>query len=305
MSPCGGVSPRSRPGRSRPQVALAAWRWLAVRGAPEASEKALALAQALFEHESVIALLEAKARRHDLKLTEVLSLVDALESEGNPERARAGSGDSRPLFTNDPEYWKERASVDEHIGDLDGALISLREVDRRFAGFVEVGQEPELLWSMDRPDEALALARQQAQTAAPVGGAVLEALRRSRLVDGGRRRRGDRYQHVWAAGAETPRLPSGSQRCSPRPGAPTISRASRRRGSRSSARRPVLLTGWTRRSRRSAGTRRDARQHRRAPTRGAGRRAELLVRRSAASPRTTESRPRPSPRSRRRWRWRR
>jgi tetratricopeptide (TPR) repeat protein len=186
---------------NRPQVALAAWRWLAVRGAPDASEKALALAQALFEHESVVALLEAKARRRDLKLTEVLSLVDALESEGNPEGARAALGRFETLFANEPEYWKERASVDEHMGNLDGALISLREVDRRFAGFVEVGQEPELLWSMDRPDEALALARQQAQTAAPAAVQFWKLygdLAWSMEADADAQ---TAYQHVWAAGA--------------------------------------------------------------------------------------------------------
>ena len=209
-----------------------------MRGAPDASEKALALAQALFEHESVVALLEAKARRRDLKLTEVLSLVDALESEGNPEGARAALGRFETLFANEPEYWKERASVDEHMGNLDGALISLREVDRRFAGFVEVGQEPELLWSMDRPDEALALARQQAQTAAPAAVQFWKLYRRSRVVDGGRRRRADRVSARLGGGGGKRRDRRAARDAARRePGAPTISRASRRRGSRSSARR--------------------------------------------------------------------
>ena len=131
----------------------------------------------------------------------MLSLVDALESEGNPEGARAALGRFETLFTNEPEYWKERASVDEHMGNLDGALISLREVDRRFAGFVEVGQEPELLWSMDRPDEALTLARQQAQTAAPSAvpfWKLFGDLAWSMEADADAE---TAYQHVWAAGA--------------------------------------------------------------------------------------------------------
>ena len=105
------------------------------------------------------------------------------------------------------------------MGNLDGALISLREVDRRFAGFVEVGQEPELLWSMDRPDEALTMARQQAQTAAPSAvpfwklfgdlawSMEADPTRRRRISTSGRRAR------------ETPRSPSGSRRCWPRAGA--------------------------------------------------------------------------------------
>jgi tetratricopeptide (TPR) repeat protein len=189
---------------NRPEVALGAWAWLAVHGSPEASEKALALGQALFDHRAVISLLEAKARGRGLKLPELLNLVDALESEGNPEGARAALRRFETLFGNEPEYWKERASIDEHLGDLDGALASLRQVQTRFASFVEVGQEgqeAELLWSMDRPDEALASARLQAQTAAPSAvqfWRLFGDLAWSMEADADAN---TAYQHVWAAGA--------------------------------------------------------------------------------------------------------
>ena len=150
-----------------PRVALAAWTWLAAHGSADAGEKAIELAQALFDHQAVVALIEARARQRQLKLPEVLYLSDALESAGDPDAARATLRRFEPLFADQPEYWHERAALDEHVGDLDGALFSIRQVTRRFAGSVEVGVEPELLWSLDRPEDALAVARIEAQSAPP------------------------------------------------------------------------------------------------------------------------------------------
>jgi tetratricopeptide (TPR) repeat protein len=152
---------------NRPQVALGAWSWLAVHGSSDASDKALALAEALFEYKAVVTLLEAKARHGGLQLGEVSSLVDALEAEGNPEAARAALKRFEPTFANEPEYWRDRAAVEEHMGDLDGALASLREANRRSNRPAEAGQEVELLWSMDRPDEALSAARLEARDVPP------------------------------------------------------------------------------------------------------------------------------------------
>jgi hypothetical protein len=53
---------------------------------------------AYFNSREILALLEAKARHRDLKLAEVLSLVDALESEGKPEDARAARADPGRRF---------------------------------------------------------------------------------------------------------------------------------------------------------------------------------------------------------------
>jgi tetratricopeptide (TPR) repeat protein len=182
-----------------PRVALAAWSWLAARGSAEAGEKAFDLAQALFDHRAVVALIEGRARRRQLKLSEVLYLTDALESAGDPDGARATLRRFEPLFADQQDYWRERASLDEHVGDLDGALFSIRQVTRRFAGSVEVGVEPELLWSMDRPDDALAVARSEAQTA-PASAAqfwkLYGDLAWSMDADADAQ---NAYEHVWSA----------------------------------------------------------------------------------------------------------
>ena len=149
----------------QPRVALAAYVWLAAQGAAGAREKALDLGRALFDHPTVIALLQTAARRRELKLDELLELADALESQGNPEGARAALRRFEPRFADDQRYWSERATVDEHVGDLEGALYSVREISRKFASSAEPAREAELLWSLDRPQEALAVARLRARTA--------------------------------------------------------------------------------------------------------------------------------------------
>ena len=216
-----------------PRVALAAWSWLAAHGSADAGEKAIELAQALFDHQAVVALIEARARQRQLKLPELLYLTDALESAGDPDSARATLRRFEPLFADQPEYWHERAALDEHVGDLDGALFSIRQVTRRFAGSVEVGVEPELLWSLDRPADALAVARIEAQSA-PASASQFwklygdlawsmeaDATRRTRMSTSGPRRR------------RTPRSPNAWRRFTARNGAPTIWWASRATRSRS------------------------------------------------------------------------
>jgi tetratricopeptide (TPR) repeat protein len=185
----------------QPRIALAAYVWLAAQGAPGAREKALDLGRALFDHQTVIALLETAARRRELKVDELLELADTLESQGNPEAARATLRRFEPQFANDPRYWTERANVDEHVGDLEAALYSVREVSRKFAGSVEPAREAELLWSLDRPQEALAVARLQAQTAAPSAVSFWKLfgdLAWSMDEDADAQ---NAYQHVWGAGA--------------------------------------------------------------------------------------------------------
>jgi hypothetical protein len=185
----------------QPRVALAAYVWLAGEGAPGARQKALELGEALFDHQTVIALLETAARRRELKLDELLELADALESQGNPEGAREVLRRFEPRFAGDARYWTERAAVDEHVGDLEAALFSVREVSRKFAGSVEPAREAELLWSLDRPQEALAVARLQAQTAAPSAvsfwklfGDLAWSMDEDTDAE-------NAYQHVWGAGA--------------------------------------------------------------------------------------------------------
>ncbi len=184
----------------QPRVALAAWTTLAARGVPGAREQALQLGHALFDHQTVVSLLEASARRGDLSLDELLDLTDAFEAQGNPDAARAALRRFERRFTNDRRYWTERAAVDEHAGDLEGALFSVRAVNRMFAGGAEQTREAELLWTLDRPEEALEVARRQAPTADP------EALSFWRLfgdlawaleADGDAQ---NAYQHVWTAG---------------------------------------------------------------------------------------------------------
>jgi tetratricopeptide (TPR) repeat protein len=184
----------------RPRAALDAWRWLAARGSLQADENALDLAQALFDHKSVIALLEARAKRRELKLPDLLALVDALESDGNPDGARATLRRFEALFANEPEYWRERAALDEHAGDLEAALFSVRVVSRRFSGSVELGVEPEMLWSLDRPDEALAAARAQAQTASPTSVPFWKLFGDLAWSMDADEDAENAYQHVWSAG---------------------------------------------------------------------------------------------------------
>jgi tetratricopeptide (TPR) repeat protein len=185
----------------QPRVALAAYVWLAAHGAPGAREQALELGRALFDHRTVIALLETAARRRELKLDELLELADAFESQGNPDDARAILRRFQPLFQDDARYWTERAAVDEHVGDLEGALFSVREISRKFAGSVEPAREAELLWSLDRPQEALAVARLQAQTAPPSASSfwrLFGDLAWSMDEDADAEKA---YRQVWSAGA--------------------------------------------------------------------------------------------------------
>ena len=184
----------------QPRVALAAWAWLAARGFPGARDQALDLGRALFDHQTVASLLEASARRGDLKLDDLLELADALEAQGNPDGARATLRRFERPFTGERRYWIERAAVDERAGDLEGALFSVRTVDRLFAGASESGHEAELLWSLDRPDEALAVARRQAQTADPAAvpfWRMFGDLAWTTEADADAR---SAYQHVWTAG---------------------------------------------------------------------------------------------------------
>lgn len=185
----------------QPRIALAAEVWLAGQGVPGARDKALDLGRALFDHQTVIALLEAAARRRELKLDDLLELADALESQGNPDGARAALRRFEPQFASDARYWTERAAVDEHVGDSEGALFSVREVSRNFAGFVEPSRESELLWSLDRPQEALEVARQQARTVSPSAVSFWKLFGDLAWSLDEDADASTAYQHVWDAGA--------------------------------------------------------------------------------------------------------
>ncbi len=131
----------------------------------------------------------------------MLELADALESQGNPDGARAALRRFEPQFASDARYWTERAAVDEHVGDLEGALFSVREVSRNFAGSVEPARESELLWSLDRPQEALEVARQQARTVSPSAVSFWKLFGDLAWSLDEDADASTAYQHVWDAGA--------------------------------------------------------------------------------------------------------
>jgi hypothetical protein len=150
-----------------PEEALAAWAWLAERGSgsssDEASRQTLALGHDLFAHDRVAEVLERKAAAGTITLDELIELSDAFESAGRPENARAVLERLEPVFAGEGAYWSERAEVDEHLGDLAGALAAVQQMQRRFGPRAEdLVREVELLWALGRPDDGLAAARRAA-----------------------------------------------------------------------------------------------------------------------------------------------
>jgi hypothetical protein len=147
-----------------PREALHAWAWLSARGSEEASQRTLTLGHDLFDYARIAEVLRRRAEAGTITLQELLELSDALESVGAPEQARAVLRQFEPSFSGSPAYWHERAEVDEHLEDLGDALAAVREAGVRTGASPEDAQrEVELLWSLQRPDEALASARRAAR----------------------------------------------------------------------------------------------------------------------------------------------
>ncbi len=146
-----------------PEEALAAWAWLGSHGSDEGEKRTLALGHDLFDYDRVSEVLERRAADGTITIDELLDLSDALESSGAPDRADAVLRRLEPVFGATRAYWTERAEVAEHRQDLDDALLSVGQLQMRFGPRGEdAAHEVELLWSLGRPDEALAAARRAA-----------------------------------------------------------------------------------------------------------------------------------------------
>jgi tetratricopeptide (TPR) repeat protein len=100
----------------------------------------------------------AGARDRRLGLDELVSLVDALEARGLPDRALRAMDEFRFNFADSPDYWSRFAQLYDNAGKLEQALACLEQVSRMQQPQVDIEQavaEARLLWRLGRPESAL------------------------------------------------------------------------------------------------------------------------------------------------------
>ncbi|HEY0710103.1 MAG TPA: tetratricopeptide repeat protein, partial [Polyangia bacterium] len=95
-------------------------------------------------------------RPGEFELAELISLADALEAKGLPERAIKAMDDFRFNFADRPEYWVRIARLYENVGELEQALACLEQLNRLKAMTLDDGiRQAKLLWRLLRPEAAL------------------------------------------------------------------------------------------------------------------------------------------------------
>jgi tetratricopeptide (TPR) repeat protein len=192
--------------------ALAAWLWLANHGSEEARTRAVALGRALFAYDQVVAALQTKARARTLSLAELLELADALEARGQPEAAEELMAAFSATFAQERDYWREATVLAEHVGDSEGALRGVRgQIERFGPGAVAPGREAQILWELDRPDEALSAARAEMAVATPDDVAFWRLLGNLAWTEEDETTALAAYRHLWMR-IRTSRAPSASTR---------------------------------------------------------------------------------------------
>ncbi|HEY0713572.1 MAG TPA: tetratricopeptide repeat protein, partial [Polyangia bacterium] len=99
---------------------------------------------------------KAGGRPGEFELAELISLADALEAKGLPDRAIKAMDDFRFNFADRPEYWVRIARLYENVGELEQALACLEQLNRLKAMTLDDGvRQAKLLWRLLRPDAAL------------------------------------------------------------------------------------------------------------------------------------------------------
>jgi tetratricopeptide (TPR) repeat protein len=144
----------TRSGRSRPVGRLRLERGPALRRLAQDAQVAPAAAAPV--KAAAPPKPAAKASVSDLQLAELISLADALEAKGLPERAVSAMDSFRFNFADKPEYWSRLARLYEYVGELERALACHEQLARLKAMSLDESiRQAEILWRLQRPDAAL------------------------------------------------------------------------------------------------------------------------------------------------------
>jgi tetratricopeptide (TPR) repeat protein len=186
-----------------PQQSLKQWTWLAIHTRSRfAEEKALSLAQALWDWEVIVSLIESRSRRTGLSIPELLLANRALEEMAEPDRAELLTQKYLEHRPADREAWDYLVSLRRRERKLEGALEAQEAIDSRFGKQTKsLVVQAQLLRQLRRSDQALARLRDHAQTAEP-DDADFWALLGNLAWSGGDRPTAERaYLRQWKAGA--------------------------------------------------------------------------------------------------------
>ncbi len=153
----------------QPQQALRQWTWLATHSRSAlAEDKALSLAQALWDWEAIVSLMESRSRRSGLSIPELLLANRALEELAEPDRAEQLTHRYLARRPRDREAWEYLVSLRRRGRNLQGALEAQEEIDARFGEQTKsLVARAQLLRELRRSDQALALLRDHSPRADP------------------------------------------------------------------------------------------------------------------------------------------
>lgn len=151
-----------------PEQALRQWRKLIDRKPTKKSLRHTRfLAAALYDYATVQSILDKTGRRRALAADELSLLVSTYEQRGYPG---AGVKYLQQYVRRQPKQrgaWLGIAYLQERMQDLQGALVSWRQIDRRFGLSVQESRTVAgLLWSLDDTAGALQILQKAAPNAA-------------------------------------------------------------------------------------------------------------------------------------------
>ncbi|HXN42587.1 MAG TPA: tetratricopeptide repeat protein, partial [Myxococcaceae bacterium] len=153
----------------QPQQALTQWTWLATHShSTHAQDKALSLAQALWDWEVIVSLMESRSRRTGLSIPELLLANRALEELAEPDRAEHLTQTYLDRRPGDKEAWEYLVSLRRRKRDFEGALQTAEAIDARFGKQTKsLVVQAQILRQLRRPDQALARLRDYSKTTDP------------------------------------------------------------------------------------------------------------------------------------------
>ena len=154
----------------QPQQALTQWTWLATHSnSAVARDRALSLAEALWDWEVIVSLMESRSRRTGLSIPELMLANRALEELAEPDRAEDLTQKYLQRHLRDKEAWEYLVSLRRRKRDLEGALEAQEAIDARFGAQTKsIVVEAQILRQLRRPDQALARLRDHSPTTDPI-----------------------------------------------------------------------------------------------------------------------------------------
>lgn len=141
----------------RPRLALSEWLWLSRKFPREKFlNQALHLSLGLYEYHISAEVMELKAKSRILKEDELTELVVAYERIGEVDKANLILEEIVAQYPDNRHALQMMIELQERQGKLADTASLLREMSKIFGTRLEeVVKLGEVLWSMDKPEEAL------------------------------------------------------------------------------------------------------------------------------------------------------